>query len=177
MNTSPTALALLEARRAARARAPLAMTAIETLYREYGALVRRRARALLGSEDAAEDALHDIFVKAIDHRDEFRAAAQPQTWLYRVTLNHCLNVKRDARRRRELLEEKVAPAVEQAAPSAESVVDAHRLLARVSEEVSAAARCFYLGGLTQDETAAALGVSRRTVGHRLQAFRATVERP
>lgn len=183
MNTSSQALATLERRRAAAAVVPevlragppegeaLSVAAIEALYRECGAMVRRRARALLGCEAAAEDALQDVFLKALDHREEFRASAAPQTWLYRVTLNHCLNVKRDARRRQELLAVKVLPAQAVAPACAEAQVDARRLLGRVGAEVRAAAGCFFVEGLTQDEAAAALGISRRTVGNRLRALR------
>lgn len=183
MNTSSQALATLERTRAAAAALPevlraatpggeaLSVAAIEALYRECGATVRRRARALLGCEAAAEDALQDVFLKALDHREEFRASASPRTWLYRVTLNHCLNVKRDARRRQALLAMKVQPAQIVAPACAEVQVEARRLLGRVGGEVRAAAGCFYVEGLTQDEAAAALGVSRRTVGNRLRALR------
>ena len=149
----------------------LAMNTIEDLYRSYGAAVRRRAQAVLGCPYAAEDALQDIFIKAIDHRDGFRAAASPRTWLYRVTMNHCLNVKRDGSRRRRLIDVKVAPVTPQADVSLEAQVQAKRLLGRMPVEVRDTAACFYLGGLTQDETATALGVSRRTVGNRLKSFR------
>ena len=151
--------------------AALEMNAIEDLYRSYGAAVRRRAQSVLGCADAAEDALQDIFIKAIDHRDGFRAAASPRTWLYRVTMNHCLNVKRDGTRRRRLIDVKVAPATPQADVSLDARVQMNRILGRMPEDLRDAALCFYLGGLTQDETADTLGVSRRTVGNRLKSFR------
>lgn len=151
--------------------AALEMTAIEDLYRSYGAAVRRRAQSVLGSPDDAEDALQDIFIKAIDHRDGFRNAASPRTWLYRVTMNHCLNVKRDGTRRRRLIDVKVAPATRKSDVSLDARVQMSRLMGTAPDDVRDAAACFYFGGLTQDETAEALGVSRRTVGNRLKSFR------
>lgn len=152
----------------------LNMDAIEDLYRTYGPMVRRRARTILRNEAAAEDALQDVFTKAIMSRRAFRAAASPRTWLYRVTTNHCLNLIRDGRRRRELLDEKVAPALSVVGDDGlDARVKVRDLMGRVPDDVREVATCFYFAGMTQDEVAEALGISRRTVGNRLRAFRDT----
>ncbi|MCA9516776.1 MAG: RNA polymerase sigma factor [Myxococcales bacterium] len=149
---------------------------IADLYRAYGPELRRRAYAVLRDPVAAEDAVQDVFIKAMRHGDALRDAASPRTWLYRVATNHCLNLKRDSMRRRRLLDAKVAPAMDQVAgPSLDARLTAERLLDRAPAEVADVARCFYYGEMTQDETAAELAVSRRTVGYRLQAFRQLAE--
>ena len=43
------------------------------LYRVYGPLVLRRARAMLADEQAARDAAHDVFVKVFASLTEFRS--------------------------------------------------------------------------------------------------------
>ncbi len=51
------------------------------------------ALRLLGDPTAAQDATHDVFVKAYRKLDEFRGDAEVRTWLYRITLNHCSNLR------------------------------------------------------------------------------------
>ena len=51
------------------------------------------ALRLLGDPAQAEDAAHDVFVKAFRKLGEFRGDADIRTWLYRITLNHCSNLR------------------------------------------------------------------------------------
>jgi RNA polymerase sigma factor (sigma-70 family) len=46
----------------------------------------------------AQDVSQEILVKVITHLSTFRGESQFRTWLYRVVLNHLLNVKRAGRR-------------------------------------------------------------------------------
>lgn len=48
---------------------------------------------LLGNPSAAEDAAHDVFVKAWRNLGGFRGDAEVRTWLYRIALNHCSNLR------------------------------------------------------------------------------------
>jgi RNA polymerase sigma-70 factor (ECF subfamily) len=76
------------------------LPAIEELYARYGAMVRRRARAILGEEQSALDAMQEVFVRALSERESYRGDASPVTWLYRITTNLCLNRVRDRARQR-----------------------------------------------------------------------------
>jgi len=49
---------------------------------------------VLGDHALAEDATHDVFLKAWRHRAEFRAESSWRTWLYRIAINHCKNIRR-----------------------------------------------------------------------------------
>ena len=51
------------------------------------------ALRLLGDPAQAEDVTHDVFVKAFRKFGEFRGDADIRTWLYRITLNHCSNLR------------------------------------------------------------------------------------
>lgn len=148
---------------------------VERLYRTYGPSVYRRARAILGEEQAARDAMQEVFIRALKAGEAFRGDASPTTWLYRVTTNHCLNLLRDAKRRAELLREHL-PAGEAARdPGMEGRMTVAQVLARVPEELREVAVYYYVDQMSHDEIAALIGVSRRTVGNRLEAFRAQVE--
>ena len=82
---------------------------IEAMYRAYGPMVLRRARVLLGDEQAAGDAMHDIFLKAWRAGDSFRGDASPTTWLYRITTNASLMKYRKRRNNVVSLEQSQNP--------------------------------------------------------------------
>src|SRR5437667_7078153 len=66
---------------------------------EFGALHEGDSRRIyyvalrfLGDPTQAEDATHDVFLKAYRKLGEFRGESAMRTWLYRITINHCRNV-------------------------------------------------------------------------------------
>jgi RNA polymerase sigma factor (sigma-70 family) len=74
--------------------------AFAALFERYKNLVYRTAYLALGDTHSAEDALQEVFVlvhRSLRGFDPHRAAFS--TWLYRITINYCLN----HRRRRSLL--------------------------------------------------------------------------
>ena len=143
---------------------------LEHIYRTYGPLVLRRARAVLGEEHAAKDALQEIFMRVYESQSEFRGQSSPTTWLYRITTNHCLNLIRDRARRAELLLERGASAAPAAQDGPEVRATLAQILDRVPEDLREIGIYYYVDEMNQDEIASLLGVSRRTVGYRIEAF-------
>jgi RNA polymerase sigma-70 factor (ECF subfamily) len=141
------------------------------LYARCGAMVLRRARTLLGDEEAAWDALQEVFVRALRTRRAFRHESSPTTWLYRITTNYCFNVLRDASRRQDKLG-RIAPAApiagDRSAPDIRLTVSA--ILARLPDELCEIAVYHHVDRMSHDEIAAVMGVSRRTIGNRLKEF-------
>lgn len=146
---------------------------IEELYRRFGALVRRRARGILGDDQEAMDATQEVFVRVIAAMGEFRGQSQPSTWLYRITTNLCLNRIRDGKRRRDRLAEvaEAGKGTTVAAPTAEERTTLRGLLAHIPEDLAHVAVYYYVDEMDQAEIAKLLGVSRRTIGYRLDRFR------
>jgi RNA polymerase sigma factor (sigma-70 family) len=153
---------------------------IENLYRRYGALVRRRARSILGDDHEAQDAVQEVFVRVIAAMNEFRGQSQPSTWLYRITTNLCLNRIRDSRRRRDRLAEAAEhgrdPMTPIAGPPPEARSALQTVLRQVPEDLAQVAVYYYVDDMDQAEIAAVLGVSRRTIGYRLDRFREYAQR-
>src|SRR5438874_1397149 len=67
---------------------------LASLYEKYAGAVYARCRYLLRGEAEAEDAMQDVFAKAMGHLDGFRSEASPLTWLITIATRHCLNVIR-----------------------------------------------------------------------------------
>ena len=144
---------------------------LDTLFRRYGPLVYRRALQLLGSPAAAEEAVQEVFIRAMKARDRFDPRAKPSTWLYRITTNYCLNQIRDSKRRQELLDERaeeVTPASVARDPQKLAMV--RELLAEADPRQAEAAAAVYVDGMSHAEAAKVIGVSRRTVGNLCDRF-------
>ena len=66
---------------------------------EFGAIYEEHSRPIfyltlrmLRDPAAAEDATHDVFLKAFQKMDSFRNESNVRTWLYRIAINHCHNI-------------------------------------------------------------------------------------
>lgn len=63
------------------------------LYKEHSRAVYYLALRFLGDPQKAEDATHDVFLKAFRKMEQFRGEASWRTWLYRIAINHCRNLQ------------------------------------------------------------------------------------
>ncbi|MFK7695031.1 RNA polymerase sigma factor SigJ [Paenibacillus sp. HJGM_3] len=73
---------------------------MEELYDQYKALLFTLAYQLTGSAADAEDAVQDVFVKACDVHPE--RLEEPKAYLCKMVTNHCLNLQKSARKKREM---------------------------------------------------------------------------
>lgn len=142
---------------------------IDALYRRHGAVVLRRIRRFYRDPVEAEDVLQEVFVRVMDKIGTFRGDSSMTTWLYQLTTRHCLNRLRNEGRRRELLA--LEGGVDWSAPVSDASQEREvlfRSLWRVLDEDLVEIGIYYhLDGMTHDEIARIIGVSRRTVGNRL----------
>lgn len=75
---------------------------IEGLYRRFHRRAFAIAWAYLRDEDDAADAVQEAFVRAKRSIATFNGRSHPHTWLSRIVVNVCLDVRRHRRRRPEL---------------------------------------------------------------------------
>ncbi|MEU1784366.1 sigma-70 family RNA polymerase sigma factor [Streptomyces sparsogenes] len=64
------------------------------LVRRHGSSLLSLARCMLGSPQDAEEAVQDAFVSAWRRLPEYRHSAEFRTWMYRITVNRCLTMRR-----------------------------------------------------------------------------------
>ncbi len=65
---------------------------VAQLYAEHSRAIYYLTLRFLGDPQRAEDATHDVFLKAFRKLDQFRGDASTRTWLYRIAINHCQNL-------------------------------------------------------------------------------------
>jgi len=63
------------------------------LYTEHSRPIYYLCLRLLGDPDKAEDATHDVFLRAFRKLGQFRGESSWRTWLYRIAINHCRNLQ------------------------------------------------------------------------------------
>jgi RNA polymerase sigma-70 factor (ECF subfamily) len=129
--------------------------------------------AYLISGDEAEDALQDGVLKAWRALRRFRPGAPFRPWLLRIVANEARNRRRSAGRRAALALRAAEASSGDAAPSPEAtVLDAERrreLLAALEslpDDHRLVLECRFLLDLSEEETAAVLGIRRGTVKSR-----------
>jgi RNA polymerase sigma-70 factor, ECF subfamily len=75
------------------------MAGLHLLYEMHRTKVFNLSWRMLGSPHDAEDVLQEIFLKVFDRIKNYRGESAFSSWLYRMTMNHCL----DLLRRRKVL--------------------------------------------------------------------------
>src|SRR5690349_21143461 len=72
---------------------------LAAIYEEHARPVFYLALRMLGDPTQAEDATHDVFLKAYRKLGDFKGQSSIRTWLYRITINHCQNLLQSWHRR------------------------------------------------------------------------------
>ena len=165
---SPAALQLIPGGKSADAR-----DVLRALYEAYGGAVYGRCRYLLKERTRAEDAMQDVFARALQHQASFRREASPLTWLMKIATHHCLNLLRAERaswRRIFEREEKAKPVGYGGTQVLERRELVRSLLSRFDEETQAAVVHYHVDEMTLDEVATLLGRSIPTIRKRLERF-------
>lgn len=62
------------------------------IYQDHAKMVFNLCLNYLQNSEDAEEATQDVFIKVYDKIDGFRADSSLKTWIYRITITHCLDV-------------------------------------------------------------------------------------
>jgi RNA polymerase sigma-70 factor (ECF subfamily) len=143
----------------------------QAAYRAFGpALVRKAERVLRNREDAV-DVVHGLFADLIPRWTK----DVDLPYLYRAVTNRCLNMVRDRNTRARLLEREGTTAAPVGRVRLEDQVVGVGLIAALAEKLDEShmevlvAR--FVDDMTQEEIADHLGLSRKTIGKRLDRIR------
>lgn len=136
-------------------------------------MVLRRCRQLLGDDQTARDAMHDVFVRILTRTDELDDRA-PSSLLFRVATNVCLNRIRTRRRHPEDADPELLMEIAQACDPAErsaarAVLDT--LFRHEPDDTAVIAVLHLHDRMTLEEVAAEVGLSVSGVRKRLAKLR------
>ena len=144
---------------------------IERMVSLYQLPLLRLCVMYLHDEEQAKDAVQETFIKAYRNLDGFRADSSEKTWLTRIAINTCKNMYRlgwfqhvDRSVTLDRLAERPAPANRM---DDELTAEIMNLPVKLRE----VALLCWLQGMTYDEAAEALRISRQAVSGRLNRAR------
>ena len=144
---------------------------IDSYYRQFGPMVHRRCKHLLGDEEEALDTMQEVFVELMRFDGEVHS---PSSFLYVMATRRCLNRIRSRRRRPEDAASQLLHEIA-CAGDGEGRSQARLLLARLFgqnlESTRVIATLHYLDGLTLQEVADEVGLSVSGVRRRLRMLR------
>ncbi|HTL31852.1 MAG TPA: sigma-70 family RNA polymerase sigma factor [Kofleriaceae bacterium] len=143
----------------------------QAAYRAYGPALVRKAERVLRSREDAVDVVHGLFADLIPRWTK----DVDLPYLYRAVTNRCLNMVRDRNTRARLLEREGTVAAPVGRVKLEDQVVGVGLIAALAEKLDEShmevlvAR--FVDDMTQEEIADHLGLSRKTIGKRLDRIR------
>ena len=148
---------------------------IEALYRQHTRALIAHCTNLLGNPSLARDAVHDAFERMLRQKaDPTFEGERIVPYLYRTSTNICLDMLRHQRVRRRVEPQVGAHAAETDArdPSHTERDYARTLLHGVGERTATVGVLHFVHGLNQQEIAAELGLSRRSIFNHLRKLEA-----
>ncbi len=151
--------------------------AFDELVRRYRARIFALALHLSGSQSDADDITQDAFLKAYRALGQFAGRSEFFTWIYRITVNRALNVRRARQRKAEtsLEDPRIVMAI-----AADAGSDPHKAaqlrqtygclmqaLDRLGPEMRTSVVLVALQGMSHEEAAVIQGCSPGTISWRI----------
>jgi RNA polymerase sigma-70 factor (ECF subfamily) len=149
---------------------PARLPAVGQLFERYGPMVHRRCRAILGAEEAALDAVQDVFLRVVEKGHLFRGDSAPSTWLYATATLLCLQRLRNRASHEGKLRLFAAASGAAYVNGPDDRLLVMRLLDHQPEEVRLMVYLRCVDEMTMDEVAEIVGYSRKTVSQKVSDF-------
>lgn len=159
--------------------------AFAVLMRRFNQRLYRVARAIMGDDTEAEDALQEAYLSAYRCLRQFRGDSSLATWLSRLVVNECLGRRRRSARRQSVIPMLPTPAEgeleavpsDEVGSSPDAAADRAQMRAILERRIDALPEAFRavfvlrsVEELSVEETAQSLGIPAETV--RSRHFRA-----
>ena len=140
---------------------------LERAMANHEAALLRLCFAYLGDAGLAEDAVQETFVKAYKGFDQYRQDSEEKTWLTRIAINTCKDMRRGAWFRHVDRSTALDSLPEGSIPFTEQDDTLTRAVMGLKPRLREVVLLHDSQGLTAEETASALGIARSTMYNRL----------
>ena len=140
---------------------------LERAIADHEAALFRLCFAYLGDAALAEDAVQETFVKAYKGYDRYCKDGEAKTWLTRIAINTCKDIRKSAWFRHIDLSTALESLPEEEVPFTEQDDTLTRAIMGLKPKLREVVLLHDGQGLTAEETAMALGIARATMYKRL----------
>ena len=127
------------------------------------------AKAILRSDEDAEDAVQEAICAAFTNRDSLRDVEKFKSWMLRILTNKCYDICR--KRKPTVALEDVADTLPAASTDPTERMTLWQAVLSLGDELRAAVTLFYYDGLSIREISGILGISEAAVKTRLRRGR------
>lgn len=141
---------------------------MERIMAQYGASVKRMCRLQLGDGHLAEDAAQETFIKVWRSGGGFRGECTEKTWILRIAINACRDIRRGAWFRRV---DRTRPVEELPLPTKGNGPDLAGEIAALPPRYREIIVLYYYQGMPLGDAALAMGININTAKSRLQRAR------
>ncbi|HRU39809.1 MAG TPA: RNA polymerase sigma factor, partial [Candidatus Goldiibacteriota bacterium] len=135
----------------------------EQVYREHSKFVYNVALGMLRNKTEAEDIMQSVFIKLFSNYDAFRGESAIRTYLYRMTVNKCLDLFR-LRKIREAKHEQMGLPEQRNTAAANEL---YSLMEKLDPDLKAPILLSEIGGFSYKEIGEILGINLGTVKSRI----------
>ena len=144
---------------------------LSRLMAQYKTDLLRMCYVYLQDASLAEDAVQETFVKAYKYMDSFRAESSEKTWLMRIAINACKDLRRASWfrfvDRNVTLESIPAPKQELSNEDESLMIE----IMKLPRKLMVVVLLYYYQEMSVKEIAASLGIAASTVSTRLKRAR------
>jgi RNA polymerase sigma-70 factor, ECF subfamily len=143
---------------------------VSELYKKYADWVYRKCLWYTGSVFDAQDLTHDVFSSIVHTSGKFEGRSSEFSWIYRITVNTCISWLRKAYRNRDRFtscDDDTAGSEVNAFDRISRTLDLKKVLAAIDDKTRTILILSSVEGLTHEEIADIMKVSRRAVCKRL----------
>ena len=146
---------------------------LNRLVEQYQTPLRRMCFIMLRDEELAKDAVQETFLKVYKNIDVFRGECSEKTWLMRIAMNTCQDMRRSAWYR--YVDRRIAvdalPQTATVEPPEESAVELTMEIMRLPRKFREIILLYFYQQMTTREIAEILRIPQSTVATRLKKAR------
>lgn len=139
----------------------------EKKYQNYGKMLYKIAFLYVGNSSDAEDVLHDVFMKYLETKKNFKDENHEKAWFIRVTQNKCLDRLKKSERKNVSLSSVEETAYEES----ENLKDVLKKVLELPEKYKSSVILYYYNDMSIKEISLILKISVSAVKMRLERAR------
>jgi RNA polymerase sigma-70 factor (ECF subfamily) len=148
---------------------------IADLFHAYATPVYRICQRIVRNRQVALDLRQDVFLKILKNYSSFKGDSSVQTWVFRVTMNHCMDYLRLRRRYGMVVSEDQVTYSAEPMVSCEAEVillreDLRRFLDFCPPITRQIVQLHFIEGFSHQEIGGLLGLRRNIVTRRIRKF-------
>lgn len=148
---------------------------LKQLFEKYSDYIYRICLRYVKDTQEAEDLSQEVFLKINENLNKFRTEAKVSTWIYKITINKCIDHLRTRNRQKELTQEHLHPLVKEnlsfiIEDQVLTSIDIKKILSPLNPRVRKTLFLVLAEGMSHEEAGVITGYSKAAVAKIVKRF-------